>query len=366
VIADFSQWLQQKCIAVPSLDSNVLDRFLKRRGRQGGNRRGDGRALCRLLDFLRQTGTVKSERERTVESPRQRVINRFENYLLQERRLSPATPHNYLPVIDQFLSERFPRRGLNLSTVRAADVTDFVRRHAHQLSPGRAALMVTALRSFFRHLLHRGVVATDLAACVPTVPKWKFAALPRFLSADSVQRVLDGCDRQTSIGRRNYAILLLLARLGLRACEVVGLNLEDIDWKEGQIAVRGKGGKPVLMPLPVDVGEAIATYLRRDRARCSVRRVFIRDRAPLVGFQNSLAICSLVMRSLKKAGVESAHTGAHVFRHSLATNLLREGCSLDEIGELLRHQSPDTTAIYAKVDLVALRTLALPWPGGGR
>jgi site-specific recombinase XerD len=181
-----------------------------------------------------------------------------------------------------------------------------------------------------------------------------------------VQRVLDGCDRQTSIGRRNYAILLLLARLGLRACEVVGLNLEDIDWKEGQIAVRGKGGKPVLMPLPVDVGEAIATYLRRDRARCSVRSVFIRDRAPLVGFQNSLAICSLVMRSLKKAGVESAHTGAHVFRHSLATNLLREGCSLDEIGELLRHQSPDTTAIYAKVDLVALRTLALPWPGGGR
>ena len=366
VIAEFSQWLQQKCIAVPSLDSNVLDRFLKRRGRQGGNRRGDGRALCRLLDFLRQTGTVKSERERTVESPRQRVINSFQHYLLQERRLSPATPHNYLPVIDQFLSERFPRRGLNLSTVRAADVTDFVRRHAHQLSPGRAALMVTALRSFFRHLLHRGVVATDLAACVPTVPKWKFAALPRFLSADSVQRVLDGCDRQTSIGRRNYAILLLLARLGLRACEVVGLNLEDIDWKEGQIAVRGKGGKPVLMPLPVDVGEAIATYLRRDRARCSVRRVFIRHRAPLVGFQNSLAICSLVMRALKEAGVESAHTGAHVFRHSLATNLLREGCSLDEIGELLRHQSPDTTAIYAKVDLVALRTLALPWPGGGR
>ena len=190
VIAEFSQWLQQKCIAVPSLDSNVLDRFLKRRGRQGGNRRGDGRALCRLLDFLRQTGTVKSERERTVESPRQRVINRFENYLLQERRLSPATPHNYLPVIDQFLSERFPRRGLNLSTVRAADVTDFVRRHAHQLSPGRAALMVTALRSFFRHLLHRGVVATDLAACVPTVPKWKFAALPRFLSADSVDSAI--------------------------------------------------------------------------------------------------------------------------------------------------------------------------------
>jgi site-specific recombinase XerD len=366
VIAELTQWLQQKRIAVPDLDSRMLDRFQKTRSRQGGTRRGDGRALNRLLDLLRQAGIVKPDRERTVESPRQRVINGFQHYLLQERRLSPATPHNYLPVIDQFLSERFARKVLNLSTIRAADVTDFVRRQAHQLSPGRAALMVTALRSFFRHLLHRGDVATDLAACVPTVPKWKFSVLPRFLPADSVQRVLDGCDRQTSIGRRNYAILLLLARLGLRAGEVVGLNLEDIDWKEGQIIVRGKGGKSVLMPLPVDVGEAIATYLRRDRAHCSVRRVFLRDRAPLVGFRNSLAICSLVMRSLKKAGVESAHTGAHVFRHSLATDLLRKGCSLDEIGELLRHQSPDTTAIYAKVDLVALRTLALPWPGGGR
>src|SRR6266567_6808413 len=179
VIADLSQWLQQKRIAVPSLDSNVLDRFLKRRGQQGGTRRGDGRTLNRLLALLRQTGVVKPDRGRTVESPRQRVINGFQHYLLQERRLSPATPHNYLPVIDQFLSERFPGKVLNLSTICAVDVTDFVRRHAHQLSPGRAALMVTALRSFFRYLLHRRDVATDLAACVPTVPKWKFSVLPK-------------------------------------------------------------------------------------------------------------------------------------------------------------------------------------------
>lgn len=365
VIADLSQWLQQKHIELPSLDGSVVDRFLKARGRQGGIRRGDGRTLNRLLAWLRQTGAVKPEPEQIVESPRQCVLNGFQRYLLQERRLSAATPHNYVPVIDQFLSERFPRRVIKLSAIVAVDVTDFVRRHAHQLSPGRAALMVTALRSFFRYLLHRGDVATDLAACVPAVPKWSFSVLPKFLSADSVQQVLDGCDRQTSIGRRNYAILLLLARLGLRAGEVVGLNLEDMDWKEGLITIRGKGGKTVLLPLPVDVGEAIAGYLR-DRPRCSVRRVFIRHRAPRIGFQNSLAICSLVMRALKGAGIESAHTGAHVFRHSLATNLLREGCSLDEIGELLRHQSPNTTAIYAKVDLTALRTLALPWPGGGR
>ena len=366
VVADLSQWLQQKRIAASSLDRKVLDRFLKKRERQGGIRRGDERALNRLLVLLRQTGIVKPDREHTIESPRQRVINGFQHYLLQERRLSPATPHNYLPVVDQFLSERFSRKVLKLSAIRAVDVTDFVRRHAHQWSPGRAALMVTALRSFFRYLLHRGDVAADLAACVPTVPRWSFSSLPKFLSADSVQRVLDGCDRQTSIGRRNYAILLLLARLGLRAGEVVGLNLEDIDWEQGLMAIRGKGGKSASLPLPVDVGEAIAAYLRHDRPRCSVRRLFIRHRAPLDGFRNSLAICSLVMRALKRAGIESAHTGAHVFRHSLATNLLRNGCSLDEIGELLRHQSPDTTAIYAKVDLAALRTLALPWPGGGR
>jgi integrase len=226
--------------------------------------------------------------------------------------------------------------------------------------------MVTALRSFFRYLLHRGEVRTDLAACVPTVPRWSFSVLPKFLSTEAVKRVLKNCNRQTPIGRRNYAILLLLARLGLRAGEVVALGLDDIDWKEGLIAIHGKGGKSVLLPMPVDVGEAIADYLRRDRPRCSVRRVFIRARAPFIGFRNSLAISTLAMRALKQAGVESAHTGAHVFRHSLATRLLREGCSLDEIGELLRHQSPNTTAIYAKVDVAALRTLALPWPGGSR
>jgi site-specific recombinase XerD len=160
--------------------------------------------------------------------------------------------------------------------------------------------------------------------------------------------------------------LLLLARLGLRASEVVGLNLDDIDWSTGQITIRGKGGKSAQLPLSAEVGEALAAYLRDDRPRCSTRRVFIRDRAPLVGFANSSTISSLVRRALKHAGVESAHTGAHVLRHSLATSLLRQGSSLDEIGELLRHESPNTTAIYAKVDVTALHTLALRWPGSGR
>ena len=285
VIADLGRWLHQKHIDRSALDSDMVERFLKTRGRPAAVRHGEARALHRFLSLLRQSGVVKPCREQPIETPRQRVIEGFRRYLLQERRLSPATPHNYVPVIDQFLSERFPGKALKLSAIRAVDVTDFVRRHAHQLSPGRASLMVTALRSFFRYLLHRGEVRTDLAACVPTVPRWSFSVLPKFLSTEAVKRVLKGCDRQTPIGRRNYAILLLLARLGLRAGEVVALDLDDIDWKEGLIAIRGKGGKSVLLPMPVDVGEAIADYLRRDRPRCCVRRVFIRDRAPFTGFE---------------------------------------------------------------------------------
>jgi site-specific recombinase XerD len=177
---------------------------------------------------------------------------------------------------------------------------------------------------------------------------------------------LDSCDRNTAIGKRNYAILLLLARLGLRAGEVVTLTLEDIDWESGLITVRGKGKRVAQMPLPVEAGAAIADYLRQARPDCSSRRVFIRQNAPLVGFANSIAICSLVDRALERAGVEFAYRGSHLFRHSLATEMLKQGASLCEIGDLLRHRRPDTTAIYAKVDIVSLRSIALPWPGGNR
>ena len=206
----------------------------------------------------------------------------------------------------------------------------------------------------------------DLAACVPTVPSWSLSTLPRFLPAATVECLLKRCDQKTSSGRRNHAILLLLARLGLRAGEVVGLNLDDIDRDAGQMTIRGKGGRSAQLPLPADVGAAVAAYLRHDRPASSSRRVFLRHRAPLTGFSNSSTLSSIVRRALKHAGVASPHTGAHLLRHSLATSLLRQGGSLDEIGELLRHKSPNTTAIYAKVDVTALHSLALPWPGGAR
>jgi len=365
-IADFSRWRKQKNIDVHALDSKVVDRFLRLRGRPRRVRRGDPKTLQRLLTMLRQKGVVKPHQPPVTDNAQARIVADFQRYLLQERGLSPLTLLHYVPVMEQFLSERFHNRAPNFAMLRAPHVTGFVMRHARQLSPMRARLMVTALRSFFRYRRHRGAIATDLAACVPTVPNWSLSTLPRFLPAATVERILECCDQTTSVGRRNHAILLLLARLGVRAGEVVGLSLDDIDWSTGQITLRGKGGKSAQLPLAADVGAALAAYLRHDRPRSATRRVFLRHRAPLVGFGNSSTISSLVRRALKHAGVESAHTGAHVLRHSLATSLLRQGGSLDEIGELPRQQSPNTTAIYAKVDVTALHTLALPWPGGGR
>jgi len=201
---------------------------------------------------------------------------------------------------------------------------------------------------------------------VPPVAMWSLSTLPKSLPAGAVQRLLDHHERETPRGKRNYAVLLLLARLGLRACEIVALELDDIDWDNGRITIRGKGGRLAQMPLPSDVGKAIALYLRFGRPRCACRRVFLRHRAPIRGFAHSITVSTIVRRALIEAGIDSARKGAHLFRHTLATALLRQQVSLDEIGELLRHQTPNTTALYAKVDLTALRSLALPWPGGGR
>ena len=199
---------------------------------------------------------------------------------------------------------------------------------------------------------------------VPKVARWKLATLPKHLPADQVQRVLKACDRETALGRRNYAILLLLARLGLRAGEVIRLRIDDIDWEHGCLMVRGKAGRMAQLPLPADVARAMARYIRHGRPRCDCRALFIRDYAPRSGLYGANSVAKIVWRALKVAGVNSARAGAHLLRHSLATDMLRRGASLDEIGEILRHRSADTTAIYAKVDLNALRSLALAWPGG--
>ena len=190
--------------------------------------------------------------------------------------------------------------------------------------------------------------------------------LPKSLEPDHVERLLEACPQDTPVGQRDYAILLLLARLGLRAGEVVHLELDDIDWEKGEISVRGKSIRHDRLPIPQDVGEALAKYLRYGRPRSPSRRVFIRMKAPRQGFAGSPAICDVVRRALDRAGLSPTRKGSHLLRHGLATRMLRGGASLAEIGEILRHQRPSTTEIYAKVDVAALRALALPWKGGAR
>lgn len=363
-VARLSEWLAAGGRELRDMKEETIVRFLRRNPQN--IRRGDAATLYRLLGMLRDVRASKPKPPGARCSARDRATAEYRHYLLQERGLSQATALNYVPFVDLFLSERFRADRLNFAALRAPDITGFVRRHAHKLCPGRAQLLVTALRSFLRYLQHQGKIALSLAGCVPTVARWSFSALPKSLPPTAVRRVLDHCNRRTPSGRRDYAILLLLARLGLRAGEIVALSLEDFDWETGRITIRGKGGSWAQLPVPPDVGEAVAEYLRQDRPRCSSRRVFVRNRAPLAGFGNASTVSALVMRSLRRAGVDSPRKGAHLFRHSLAEDMLRHGASLDEIGELLRHQSADTTAIYAKVDLVALRTLALAWPGGRR
>ena len=255
-------------------------------------------------------------------------------------------------------------RWASMAALQAHDLTGFILAQAHRLSPKAAQLMVTALRSFLRFLYQRGQIAIDLAAVMPTVADWRLARVPKYLQPAQIELLLESCDQRTVVGQRDYSILLLLSRLGLRAGEVVHLRLEDFDWPRGLLAVDGKGGYWRQLPLPVDVGEAVASYLRWRRPPCTSRRVFVRMRAPCVGFASSVAIDCIVSRALARAGLNPPSRGAHLLRHSLATGMLRSGASLAEIGQLLGHRLTQSTEIYAKVDECALADLAQPWPGG--
>ena len=363
-LADMNRWLHQKRLSISDLTAHTIQRYLRLRHRRLRPRRDDAAILNRLLHLLHTHDLLPIKDTRLPDDPHQYIDNDFDRYLAEERGLCLATRINYRPFIQKFLTAQFGNKPARLAELNANDVIRFIRKQTLHLHPKHAGLMVSALRSFFRFLHHRGDITIDLAACVPPIANWKFSALPKFIQPDQIQRVLNHCDRQTAKGRRDFAILLLLARLGLRACEIVGLTLDDIHWQAGKISIQGKAKRPAMLPLPPDVGRAIAAYLKNDRPACSTRRLFICLRAPHRGFANSIAISTIVARSLKKAGIDCPHTGAHLFRHSLATQMLRQGATLSDIALLLRHRSLNTTTIYAKVDLTALHALAQPWPGG--
>ena len=368
LLASFGQWLGRRRLSITDFDEQRAERFIAYKRQKGRVHRGNRETLLQFLDHLRKRDVIPAPTPACDDSPLAAILTRYERHLRSERGLAAATVINYLPCIRKFLIERFREKPLVIREVRSSDVSAFILRHAPTMSPRRAQLVTAAFRSFFRFLFQDGELQVNLALSVPSVADRRLATIPKYLSPDQVERVLGTCNRQTATGRRDYAILLLLARLGLRAGEVVSLQLDDVDWRAGELLVRGKGLLHDRMPLPVDVGEALTSYLRMDRPACKTRRVFVCMKAPRSGFAGPSTLSTIVRRALDRADLYPALRGAHVLRHSLATTMLRSGASMNEIGEILRHRTPSTTEIYAKLDFDGLRTLAHPWPsvGGGR
>jgi site-specific recombinase XerD len=363
-VAKLSRWLDQQHLGVNDLKLELFDHFIKYRRTTAPIRRGDLATLKLLLQHVNDEGVIQFSAIRIDKNPFHQIEDGFAQYLSHERGLSPDTLTNYIPLVRCFLSDRFKTGTIRLEKLCPKDITTFILRYAQTVKRSTAKLMVTSLRSFFRYLLLRGKIDTDLAALVPTVSNWRLSELPKSLEPQQIERLLRSCDQNTKVGQRDYTILLLLARLGLRAGEIVKITLDDINWDVGELIICGKGPRKDRLPIPCDVGEALAAYLQFGRPACPTRRVFIRARAPYQGFSSSVAICNIVQRALLRAKINSSHKGAHLLRHSLATHMLRKGASFAEIGEVLRHQLPNTTEIYTKVDIVSLRSLAQPWIGG--
>lgn len=364
LLAALSTWLQDRGLGIAQLDEAAVDTFLQHRYRSRRPSAEDHPTLVRLLASLREAAVIPALATR-VETDEYAVIKQaFQAHLIGQRNLAPSTVGSYLETVGRFLGWRFATQSLALGTLCADDVNRFMLEQARRYSTGHTHLIASGLRGFLRFLLQTGAIASDLAQYVPAPARRQLSGLPKFMPAEDVEQLVQSIDQDDPQGRRDYAIVLLLARLGLRAGEVSALCLEDLDWDAGELLIHGKMGGVERLPLPWDVGEALGAYLRDARPSCSTRQVFVCVRAPRRGFCSGNAVGTIVRRALERADLHPPHRGAHLLRHSLATRLLRDGASLTEIGELLRHRNLDTTRIYAKVDERALGALAPPWPGG--
>jgi len=361
IVTGLMRWMADEHVAVADLDERCVDEFVDARQRGGRTCRGVRRTVVLLLEQLRSEGVIATPEPAHDDSPTVALMARYEEHLRRERALVQVTIAGYLPFGRAFVAERLDGDAARTNTLRPGDVRDFLLARVRHMAPRRAQYMATALRSFLRFLFLRGETGTDLALAIPTVRQWRLSSVPRHLPARDVERLLRACDLSSATGCRDHAVLLLLARLGLRASEVLALELGDLRWREAEIIVRGKGLVRDRLPLVADVGEALSLYLR-DRPPGSSRRVFLCRRAPHRGFGHPSTVSTIVMRALARAGLAPPTRGAHLLRHSLATAMVRRGASLAEIGQVLRHRSPNTTEIYAKLDFDALRDVAMPWP----
>lgn len=368
IAAFFVRWTKRERIAIKDLNESHVAAFVKRSPRKRKARvTFELAALLPFLRYLRLEAGVPAPTPRIDSSPVGELQRQYVHYLRNERGLAENSIRVYSPYSHDFLAALVAGSGSALfGELNAVTVREFLLDRVRNRSSEYSRLLATALRSFLRFLFLRGETVMDLSLSIPTVRRWRQAAVPALLSPAEVERVLFALDRSTPSGCRDYAILLLLARLGLRAGEVVVLELGDIRWRTAEIVVHGKGRLIDSFPLLSDIGDALALYLRNGRGRSDSRRVFLRILAPRVGLTGPASVGHIVRRALARAEIHHTHRGAaHLFRHSLATRMIRHGASMAEISEVLRHRSQDTTAIYAKVDFEALRGVAQPWPGTG-
>jgi site-specific recombinase XerD len=359
-MARLSAWLEAGGLSVAELRRHVekflafqrsIGRHLTQLSRPG--------LLC-LLDVLEELGKLERG-EPSVISPSEALLASFESYLLSERALASGTVRGYVDHARRFL--RWLPAGTSLTEVTASDVTTALRREAATVSVAATQYFRAGLRAFLRFSFTEGLLEGDLSGAALAVTGRRRTTLPRGIEPEAARALLGSCDRRTAVGRRDYAVLIMLLRLGLRAGEVARLRLDDLDWRAGELVVRGKGARHDRLPLPVEVGEAITAYLRRGRPRSNQREVFLRARAPFEPIAVG-TVGSTVRRACRRAGI--AQVGPHRLRHTVACEMVKAHVSLVEIAQVLRHKSLQSTAIYARVDLDTLRELAAPWPGGAR
>lgn len=360
VLGQLGRWMDDEEVEPGQLNLAAVEAFLAARRDSGDRWVASLGGLRQLVSYLREVRVMTPESKPRELTPLERLVADYREWLLAERGLAPATVHRYERLARRFLGERVGAEDkLDAEGLTGAQVSAFLLRECARVSLGAAKGRVAELRSLLRFLHLRGLTELALADAVPPVAGWRETGIPQAISREDVTRLLGSCDRSQLDGVRDFAILTLLAQLGLRSVEVARLELDDVSWRAGEILVRGKARRQDWLPLPADVGDALADYLAL-REPHTVRRLFLTLRAPTRPIPAYL-VGEVVRRACRRAGVTPV--GAHRLRHALASELLREGASLIDISQVLRHRDLATTAIYAKVDLGRLRQVAQPWPG---
>jgi len=355
-------WLAAEGLAAAEFNEERIVAFLAARHAAGHRRVLGTRGMVPLLSYLREAGVVAARRASLT--PLAELLGQYRSWMVQERNLAPTTVLRYENTARRFLREQASTGdAFAPAALTGADINAFLLRECDRVSAGSAKGRVAELRSILRFLYLQGITPLRLGTAVPPVGGWRFAALPPTMATADVQVLLDSCDRSTSVGVRNFAILTLVARLGLRSIEVARLELRDVDWRAGELVVRGKARRQDRLPLPAEVGEALVAYLSCGRNPEGAQHLFLTCRAPRGPIRADL-VGDVVERACERAGLP--RVGPHRLRHALAGELLRRGAGLVAISQVLRHQDLATTALYAKVDLSALRRVAQPWPGALR